>query len=234
MAKPARAASPTTEWDRDAALTAARILLEIKAVNFRPEEPYTFTAGWKSPVYIDCRRIIYFPRARAKICDLAVEKIDRHVGYENIEAVAGGETAGIPFAAWIADRLAVPMQYVRKKPKGFGRDAQIEGVVTEGARTLLVEDLATDAKSKVNFVNALRTAGQTVTDAFVVFHYGIFPQSKVTMDGLGVKLHALATWWDVLAAAKKHQYFDAETLREVESFLGDPVPWSAARGGATG
>ena len=109
MAKPARAASPTTEWDRDAALTAARILLEIKAVNFRPDEPYTFTAGWKSPVYIDCRRIIYFPRARAKICDLAVEKIDRHVGYENIEAVAGGETAGIPFAAWIADRMSAPM-----------------------------------------------------------------------------------------------------------------------------
>ena len=87
-------ATHTTDWDRDAALTTARLLLEIKAVNFRPEEPYTFTSGWKSPVYIDCRRIIYFPRARAKIMDLAVQKIDRHVGYETIEAVAGGETAG--------------------------------------------------------------------------------------------------------------------------------------------
>ena len=64
-----------SDWDRDAALTTARILLEIKAVNFRPEEPYTFTSGWKSPVYIDCRRIIYVPRARQKICELAVEKI---------------------------------------------------------------------------------------------------------------------------------------------------------------
>ena len=81
MAKLATAGQ-SSDWDRDAALTAARILLEIKAVNFRPEEPYTFTSGWKSPVYIDCRRIIYFPRARAKICDLAVEKINRHVGYE--------------------------------------------------------------------------------------------------------------------------------------------------------
>ncbi len=133
-----------SDWDRDAALTTARILLEIKAVNFRPEEPYTFTSGWKSPVYIDCRRIIYFPRARAKICELAVEKIGRHVGYETIEAVAGGETAGIPFAAWIADRMLAPMAYVRKKPKGFGRNALIEGDVPEGKRTLLVEDLTTD------------------------------------------------------------------------------------------
>ena len=137
-----------TDWDRDAALTTARILLEIKAVNFRPEEPYTFTSGWKSPVYIDCRRIIYFPRARAKICELAVEKIGRHVGYESIEAVAGGETAGIPFAAWIADRMLAPMAYVRKKPKGFGRNALIEGDVPEGKRTLLVEDLTTDGASR--------------------------------------------------------------------------------------
>ena len=113
--------SALSQWDRDAALATARILLEIKAVNFRPEEPYTFTSGWKSPVYIDCRRIIYFPRARAKICELGVEKINREVGFETIEAVAGGETAGIPFAAWIADRMLAPMAYVRKKPKGFGQ-----------------------------------------------------------------------------------------------------------------
>src|ERR1700691_297403 len=97
MAKPAQTPSSATEWDRDAALTTARILLEIKAVNFRPEEAYTFTSGWKSPVYIDCLRIIYFPRARAEICALAVEKTGRHVGYESIDAVAGVETAGIPF-----------------------------------------------------------------------------------------------------------------------------------------
>ncbi len=218
----------------DIAALTAKLLIEIKAVHFNAAEPYTFTSGWKSPVYVDCRRIVAFPRARRTVIDFSVDVIQRNVGFEAVDIVAGGETAGIPFAAWIADRLALPMQYIRKKPKGFGRDAQIEGVVTEGARTLLVEDLATDAKSKVNFVNAIRGAGQTVTDAFVVFHYGIFPQSKMTMDGIGVKLHALATWWDVLAAAKKHQYFDQDTLREVESFLNDPVPWSAVRGGATG
>ena len=218
----------------DIAALTAKLLIEIKAVHFNAAQPYTFTSGWKSPVYTDCRRIIAFPRARQAVIDFAIETIRRDVGFEAVDVVAGGETAGIPFAAWISERLGLPMLYIRKKPKGFGRDAQIEGVLADGARTLLVEDLATDAKSKVNFVNAIRAAGQVCTDAFVVFHYGIFPQSKTTMDEIGVKLHALATWWDVLAAAKKHGYFEAETLREVESFLNDPVSWSAAHGGATG
>ena len=144
-----------SDWDRDAALTTAKLLLEIKAVNFRPEEPYTLTSGWKSPVYIDCRKIIFYPRARAKICDLAVEKVSRRIGYETIQAIAGGETAGIPFAAWIAERMAAPMAYVRKKPKGFGRNALIEGEVPEGLNTLLVEDLTTDGGSKIQFAKAL-------------------------------------------------------------------------------
>ena len=216
----------------DNAEQTAKLLIEIKAVHFNAATPYRFTSGWASPVYVDCRRIIAFPRARSAIIDFAIETLRREVGFEAFEIVAGGETAGIPFAAWIADRLALPMQYVRKQPKGFGRDARIEGVPVEGARTLLVEDLATDGKSKVNFVNALRDAGAVVTDSFVVFHYGIFPQSRQIMAELGVGLHALATWWDVLAAAKRYQYFDADTLREVETFLNDPVNWSVAHGGA--
>jgi len=224
-------ATSTTDWDRDAALTTARILLEIKAVNFRPEEPYTFTSGWKSPVYIDCRRIIYFPRARAKICALGVEKIGRHVGYETIEAVAGGETAGIPFAAWIADRMMAPMAYVRKKPKGFGRNALIEGDVPEGLRTLLVEDLTTDGRSKVQFAQALRDAGAIVNHAFVVFFYGVFPGSFETLARMEIQLHHLCTWWDVLEACQDRPYFEEGALAEVRRFLEDPVAWSASRGG---
>jgi orotate phosphoribosyltransferase len=231
MAKPAHATPAPTEWDRDAALTAARILLEIKAVNFRPEEPYTFTSGWKSPVYIDCRRIIYFPHARAKICDLAVEKIQRHVGYEAIETVAGGETAGIPYAAWMADRMSVPMSYVRKKPKGFGRNALIEGDVPVGKRTLLVEDLTTDGQSKIRFANALRDAGAIVNHAFVVFFYGVFPGAFETLRKMDITLHSLCTWWDVLDACKDRPYFPEEAMSAVRKFLENPVAWSAAHGG---
>jgi orotate phosphoribosyltransferase len=220
-----------TEWDRDAALTTARILLEIKAVNFRPEEPYTFTSGWKSPVYIDCRRIIYFPRARAKICELAVEKIGRHIGFETIEAVVGGETAGIPFAAWIADRMMTPMAYVRKKPKGFGRNALIEGDVPEGKQTLLVEDLTTDGGSKIQFAQALRDSGALINHTFVVFFYGVFPGSFETLKKMDVTLHHLATWWDVLEACKDRPYFSDAALTEVRRFLENPVAWSKAHGG---
>jgi orotate phosphoribosyltransferase len=220
---PALPKSPAgPEWDRDAALTTARLLLEIKAVNFRPEEPYTFTSGWKSPVYIDCRRIIFYPRARSKICELAVEKIGRHVGYETIEVVAGGETAGIPCAAWIADRM---------QAKGFGRNALIEGDVPEGRRTLLVEDLTTDGQSKIRFCQALRDAGAIVNHTFVVFFYGVFPGAFETLARMDMALHHLCTWWDVLEACRDRPYFADSALAEVRRFLEDPVAWSAAHGG---
>jgi orotate phosphoribosyltransferase len=200
-------------------------------VHFNSEKPFIFTSGWASPVYIDCRKIISYPRARSAVIDFATATLAREIGFESIDIVAGGETAGIPFAAWIADRLALPMQYIRKKPKGFGRNAQIEGDVVEGARTLLVEDLTTDGKSKINFVQALRDAGALVSDTFVVFHYGIFPQSRTNMANIGVRLHALATWWDVLRVAKENNYFDTHTLDQVEKFLNSPVEWSGAHGG---
>ena len=133
--------------DEMARLTA-RMLLEIKAVHFRADEPYIFTSGLASPVYIDCRKLISYPRIRSTLMDFAVATLQRDAGFEAFDAMAGGETAGIPFAAWIADRLALPMQYVRKKPKGFGRDARIEGAIRDGQRVLLVEDLTTDGGSQ--------------------------------------------------------------------------------------
>jgi orotate phosphoribosyltransferase len=215
----------------EAARTTARILLEIVAVHFRPRQPFTLTSGRASPVYIDCRKIISFPRARTKIIDLAVELIEREIGFESLDAIAGGETAGIPFAAWIADRLGLPMLYVRKKPKGFGRGAQIEGDMKPGCRCLLVEDLATDGGSKVNFVNAIRDGEGQVKDALVVFHYGIFPQSVETLAKLGVRLHGLATWRDMLTAAEAADLVSAADAEDVRAFLDDPEGWSTAHGG---
>ncbi|KMY85477.1 Orotate phosphoribosyltransferase [Candidatus Paraburkholderia calva] len=213
--------------------TTAKMLLEVKSVHFNAEKPFIFTSGWASPVYIDCRKLISYPRVRRGLMEMAEATILRDVGYEQIDAVAGGETAGIPFAAWIADRLMVPMQYVRKKPKGFGRNAQIEGLLTEGQRVLLVEDLSTDSRSKINFINALRTAGAKVDHCFVLFHYNIFKESVSVLKDIDVDLHALATWWDVLRVAKEQGYFETSTLDEVEKFLHVPAEWSAAHGGAT-
>jgi orotate phosphoribosyltransferase len=209
----------------------AKMLLEVKAVHFRADEPYKLTSGLASPVYIDCRKLISYPRLRGTLMDFATAKILRDVGFESLDAVAGGETAGIPFSAWIAERLALPMQYVRKKPKGFGRDAQIEGVLKDGDRVLLVEDLTTDGGSKVRFAEALRKAGATVDHAIVLFFYDIFPETHDAMARNGLTLHYLATWRDVLAVAREEKHFDENTLASVEAFLNEPFKWSAAHGG---
>jgi orotate phosphoribosyltransferase len=215
-----------TDTTRTAARRVAQILLDIEAVNFRPEDPYTFTSGRVAPTYIDCRRIISFPAARREITKLGVELIDREIGRGNLDVIAGGETAGIPFAAFIAEAMDLPMVYVRKQPKGFGRMAQIEGDLAEGARVLLVEDLATDSGSKVRFIDALRAAGAVCSETWVVFHYGIFPESWKTLGDLGVGLHALATWWDVLDVARDGTTFTAAQLDSVEAFLNDPDGWA--------
>jgi len=215
----------------DTARETAGLLMDIEAVLFRPEDPFVFTSGRSSPVYVDCRKIISFPRERGQLMDMAVALIGRDIGAGDIDVVAGGETAGIPFAAWIAERLDKPMIYVRKKPKGFGRNAQIEGAFAEGARILLVEDLATDGGSKLNFVDAIRAAGGEIAHTFVIFHYGIFPQGIAALSERGVTLHALATWWDALAVAEERGYLSGAALDEVRSFLENPDGWSAKREG---
>jgi len=209
----------------------ARLLLEIEAIHCRPDNPYIFTSGRASPVYIDCRKIISFPEARARIMSHALKAVEKQIGWSKIDAVAGGETAGIPFAAFLAALAKKPMVYVRKQPKGFGRMAQIEGDLKPGKRVLLVEDLATDGGSKLVFIDALKKAEAKVSDCFVIFHYGIFPQSVETLAVAGVKLHSLATWWDVLEAAQRYKLFDERGLTETRAFLEAPEQWSANHGG---
>ncbi len=210
----------------------AAMLLEIGAVHVRPEEPFRLTSGLASPVYVDCRKLISYPRARGAAMDLAVAHLARTVGHERFDAVAGGETAGIPFAAWIAERMGLPMLYVRKTPKGFGRDARIEGDLREGQRVLLVEDLTTDGGSKVNFAAALREAGAECGHTLVLFYYDVFPEVPGRLAAQGIALHHLATWRDVLAVAAERGLLARAAIEEAGAFLDAPLAWSAAHGGA--
>jgi orotate phosphoribosyltransferase len=212
----------------------ARMYLDTGAVRFMQDKPFIFTSGWASPVYNDSRWLISFPDVRATLMDFAIASIDRDIGRGEIDAVAGGETAGIPFAAWAADRLRLPMQYVRKKSKGFGRNAQIEGQLIPGQRVLLVEDLATDGRSKVNFVKALREAEGKCEHCFVLFFYDIYPEGRKILADIGVTLHYLTTWREVLSVARRSGQFEAKMLAEVEKFIDDPAGWSKAHGGAAG
>ena len=221
---------PTSYPDqREIARLTARMLLEIKAVHFNADEPFVLASGKPSPTYIDCRKLISFPRIRSTLMDFLTVTVMRNAGFEAFDNVAGGETAGIPFGAWVAERMALPMTYVRKKPKGYGRNARIEGAMSEGQRVLLVEDLTTDGGSKISFVDAIRETGATCADTAVIFYYGIFPQTEKNLSDHGVTLHHLCTWWDVLAEARAQGTFDSKTLREVEIFLKSPEEWQEAR-----
>ena len=210
---------------QDMARLTARMLLEIEAVHFNSAEPFTLASGLPSPTYIDCRKLIGYPRIRSTLMDFLTVTVMRNVGFEAFDNIAGGETAGIPFAALVAERMALPMTYVRKKPKGYGRNARIEGVMREGERVLLVEDLTTDGGSKLSFVDAIRETGATCGHTAVIFYYGIFPETEKTLGDHGVALHHLCTWWDVLAEARDQGTFSAETLNGVEAFLNDPRKW---------
>ena len=222
---------PTDSQTTEAGLATAKALLDIKAVNFRPEEPYILTAGWASPGYIDCRWVISFTEERRKIIQLGVDLLQSEGVLDATDMMAGGETAGIPYAAWLSEATSKPMLYVRKEPKGFGRRARIEGNLDDGKHVLLVEDLATDGGSKLNFVNALREAGATVSDSFVVFYYGVFAGALDSLEEAGITLRYLATWHDVLKVAEEQQSFSPEAIQGVKEFLADPIGWSADHGG---
>ncbi len=214
---------PTKE---EMARLTAGMLIEIGAIDFNAAEPFTHASGKQAPTYVDCRKLISYPRIRSTLMDFLTVSIMREAGFEAFDNIAGGETAGIPFSAMVAERMALPMTYVRKKPKGYGRNARIEGVMTEGQRVLLVEDLTTDGGSKLSFVDAIRDTGATCSATAVIFYYGIFDGVEKTLSDHGVQLIHLCTWWDVLAEAKARNAFDATTLSTVEAYLNDPAGWA--------
>ena len=210
---------------KEIAELSAAMLLDINAVHFNSQEPFTLASGLPSPTYIDCRKLISFPRVRSALMDFLACTVLREAGFEAFNNIAGGETAGIPFSALIAERLALPLTYVRKKPKGYGRNARIEGVMTKNDRVLLIEDMTTDGGSKISFIDAIRATGAKCNNTAVIFYYDIFPETLKKLKDHGTDLHYLCTWWDVLAVAKKRNTFDKKTIEDVENFLREPRLW---------
>lgn len=222
--------SPETR--ADFARRTALALLDIHAVEVAETRPFILSSGIASPVYINVRKVISVPAVREKLMGFASEVIDAEIGRADLDAIAGAETAGIPFAAWIAAETGLPMQYVRKRAQGFGPEAHIEGLWEPGQRVLLVEDLTTDGASKLRFCEALRAAGLVVQDVFMLFQYDIFPETRSAMERAGIRLNALATWKDILDVARTHDRFTAEQRDTIAAFLDAPLDWSAAHGGA--
>ena len=206
----------------------AKILVDIKSVNFSFKNYFTLTSGLKSPVYVDCRKIISFTSERDFIIDKSIQYLNEN-RIDN-ELIAGGETAGIPYAAFISQKLKKPMIYIRKKPKGFGINKQIEGEFKKNQSTLLVEDLATDGGSKITFVNAIRESGLIIKDIFVIFYYDIFDFEKSGLSKLNVKIHSLCTWKNIVSYLEKNNVYTASEIYSLKEFLNDPKGWREKNG----
>lgn len=201
----------------------AEKLIDIESVKFSFENHFTLTSGLKSPVYVDCRKIISFLDEREFIMNEALNYFEKNK--IKFDLVAGGETAGIPYAAIISEKIKKPMVYIRKKPKGFGRNQQIEGNFKEKEKAILIEDLATDGGSKVVFVEAMRKAGLIVNDIFVIFYYDIFNLENSVLSKLNVNIHSLCTWKDIISVIEKKNSYKENDIKNLKKFLSNPDDW---------
>lgn len=199
---------------------AAEILLNIGAINFNTKKPFKLTSGKLSPVYCDCRKIISFPRERTKLINYAINLLKEKTYFDSLHNIAGGETAGIPFAAFISHKLKLPMTYIRKKSKEFGRKEQIEGVVKNKQKIILVEDLITDGRSKWGFIESLIKKKANVKAVLVIFNYGIFT-NKLIFDDKSIDLIYLTNWRSILEVAMLKNKIKVNDFKIIYNFLKD-------------
>lgn len=180
----------------------ANILLSIGCVNINFKNKFILTSGKKSPVYVDCRKLVSFPKER----EIIINEMSKQIKdiYKGEIIVAGGETAGIPYSSFISQKLKLPMVYIRKQPKGFGKGKLIEGEFRKKSKSILIEDMATDGGSKIHFINSMRKAHLSVKDIFVVFFYDIYPSAKENMKKMRVNLNYLASWKDILEVSPNY------------------------------
>lgn len=210
--------------------SVARLLLDAGAVHFDAKRPFSLAAGWASPVYVDVRALISAPQTRRAVSDLAASYVRDCLSQERPDAIVGAETAGIPFATLVAEALDLPLRYVRKRPLGIGRNAQVEGGPIDGMTVLLLDDLTTDGSSKLHFARGIRSAGAQLSNVLSIFYHDAFRGADRLMSENGLVLHALATWSDIIDVDGASALQPAERA-VIAEFLADPIKWSTRHGG---
>ncbi|HLD86674.1 MAG TPA: orotate phosphoribosyltransferase [Candidatus Nanoarchaeia archaeon] len=202
----------------------ASILLKIKAVTLRLDPPYTWTSGIKSPIYTDNRLLMSYVDERKAVVDAFVKLIeDEEIEIDGIAATA---TAGIPWGAWIADRLKVPMVFVRGKAKGHGKENAVEGVVIKGSSYLIIEDLISTGGSSVHTAQQVRAQGGAVDSVAAIFSYGL-PSSKENFSKERLKAICITDFAALIAVASKEGYIKKEDEQEVLKWKENPSEWRA-------
>ena len=200
-------------------------LLRIKAVSFAASEPFVFASGMRSPMYCDNRLTLGYPPVREMIADAFEQQV--RLLETMPDAVAGVATAGIAHAAWLAQRLNLPLAYVRPKAKGYGRNRQIEGRLESGQRTIVLEDLVTTGNSSLHAVTAVQEAtGRVPESVMCIFTYDR-PGVREKFTEKGVPLVAICDLGVLLHVAQAESLLSAEELSALRSFQQDPVAWSS-------
>jgi orotate phosphoribosyltransferase len=212
----------------------AEMLLRTEAIQVYKDQPFVFVSGRISPVYIDCRKVLSYPEEREYIVTQLAKKAEAEIGVTEIDVVAGGETAGIPYAAFVAHLIKKPMIYIRKQPKGYGGTKQIEGILEPGKRVLLVEDLITDGLSKLRFNIGIRAAGAKMSHCLCIFDYASDRlnqhEGRDNLAKNSIGLHVLANWDDVLETGLAKNYFSADANKQIIEFLEEPENWGRKMG----
>ena len=192
----------------------AKSLLDIKAVMLRPENPFTWASGWKSPIYCDNRKVLSYPEIRENICRWMAEIIRKN--YPEVEVIAGVATGAIAHGYLVAHILGKPFCYVRPKPKDHGTGSQIEGLLEEGAMVVIVEYLISTGTSSLAAKNALVNAGADVLGMVAIFSYN-FNQAREAFEDSNVELTTLSNYDTLIEVATEIGYVkesDKEVLKE--------------------
>lgn len=200
----------------------AEKLLQVGAVKLRPEEPFTWASGWKSPIYCDNRKVLSFPYTRdfvkSEMCNVIFE------GFPEAQLLAGVATAGIPWGAMAADQLKMPYIYVRPKPKEHGLGNQIEGSFEPGQKVLVIEDLISTGKSSLDVVKVLRDAGLEVIGMVSIFTYG-FKQATEAFEKASVPYKSLTNYPTLISLAVEKGQISPETETLLLAWREDPANW---------
>lgn len=204
----------------------AESLLDIEAVSLKPNDPFTWSSGLRSPIYCDNRLTLSYPQIRSKIAEGLQKLIIKQ--FSDAEVIAGTATAGIPHAAWVSERMNLPMCYVRSKAKGHGKGNQIEGKVTEGQKVVVVEDLISTGGSVINAVEALREAGCEVLGAVSIFTYQL-QKGNDLLNEAKVEVHSLTDFTTLAEVARDREEISTADLENLAKWRENPENWELVK-----
>jgi orotate phosphoribosyltransferase len=205
------------------AAPVASKLLEIGAIKLNTEKPYTWSSGWKSPIYCDNRLSLSFPHVRSYIKRCLAEAIRTY--FPDAQAIAGVATAGIPQGALVAEELHLPFLYVRPKPKDHGLENLIEGKLEKGQRVVLVEDLISTGGSSLKAAAALREGGASILGMVAIFTYG-FDTAEQNFTKDGIKLICLSDFAHLIEEALQNKFISPDQLTHIKAWRLDPANWT--------